>query len=155
MTERKRSHKTRWTVRAADRIAAACITVGGVGTILAVSGVLVFLVSVVIPRVGGAMDSLLKTEMGRDVLRHAIDQQQAQRGGAPPAGPQPSPAEFARLLRGSGTFSAIFFLCLGSIYPLVVLILLTRPGARAACLPEMDFTAENAEDAEGKTEQEE
>jgi phosphate transport system permease protein len=45
----KRSHRTRWTVRAADRIAAACITVGGVGTILAVSAVFVFLVSVVVP----------------------------------------------------------------------------------------------------------
>ena len=49
MTSRKTSHKTRWTVRAADRIAAACITVGGISTILAVSGVLLFLASVVAP----------------------------------------------------------------------------------------------------------
>jgi phosphate transport system permease protein len=41
--------KTRWTVRAADRIAAACIAIGGVGTILAVSAVFLFLASVVVP----------------------------------------------------------------------------------------------------------
>jgi phosphate transport system permease protein len=46
---RTRIHKTRWTVRLADRVAAACITVGGIGTILAVTGVFLFLVSVVIP----------------------------------------------------------------------------------------------------------
>ena len=46
---RTRSHKTRWTVRLADRLAAACITVGGIGTILAVTGVFLFLVSVVVP----------------------------------------------------------------------------------------------------------
>jgi len=41
--------RTRWTVRAADRIAAACIVIGGVGTILAVSAVFLFLASVVVP----------------------------------------------------------------------------------------------------------
>jgi phosphate transport system permease protein len=44
-----RAHKTRWTVKAADRISAACISVGGVGTIVAVSAVFLFLVSVVVP----------------------------------------------------------------------------------------------------------
>jgi phosphate transport system permease protein len=46
---KKRSHKTRWTVKVADRIATFSITVGGVGTILAVTGVFLFLVSVVVP----------------------------------------------------------------------------------------------------------
>jgi phosphate transport system permease protein len=41
--------KTRWTVRAADRIAAACIAIGGVGTIFAVSAVFLFLAGVVVP----------------------------------------------------------------------------------------------------------
>jgi ABC-type uncharacterized transport system permease subunit len=44
-----RAHKTRWTVRVADRLAAFCITVGGVGTILAVTGVFLFLAGVVFP----------------------------------------------------------------------------------------------------------
>ena len=46
---RTRDHRTRWTVRAADRIAAVSISIGGVGTILAVSAVCIFLISVVIP----------------------------------------------------------------------------------------------------------
>jgi phosphate transport system permease protein len=46
---RKRAHKTRWTVRVADKLAALCITVGGIGTILAVIGVFLFLLSVVYP----------------------------------------------------------------------------------------------------------
>ena len=45
----RRIHKTRWIVRVADRVATACITVGGIGTILAVTGVFLFLVSVVVP----------------------------------------------------------------------------------------------------------
>ena len=46
-TERK--HRTRWSVRFADRFSAACITVGGIGTILAVAAVFLFLASVVVP----------------------------------------------------------------------------------------------------------
>ncbi len=45
----RRVHSTRWTVKAADRIAAFCISVGGIGTILAVSAVFLFLASVVVP----------------------------------------------------------------------------------------------------------
>lgn len=46
---RKRVHKTRWTVRVADKLAAMFITIGGIGTILAVVGVFLFLLSVVYP----------------------------------------------------------------------------------------------------------
>jgi hypothetical protein len=90
-----------------------------------------FLATVVIPRVGGSLDALLATEMGRSVITQAIEQQ-ARQGGGPP-GPQPGPREVVRLFRGLGTVSVFAFLCLSSIYPLVVLILLSRPGARAAC----------------------
>ncbi|HEX5132779.1 MAG TPA: ABC transporter permease subunit [Candidatus Krumholzibacteria bacterium] len=47
--KRTRNHSTRWTVKAADRVAAICISIGGVGTIVAVSAVFLFLVSVVVP----------------------------------------------------------------------------------------------------------
>jgi len=46
---RARKHKTRWTVRIADRLAAFFITVGGIGTILAVTGVFLFLAGVAFP----------------------------------------------------------------------------------------------------------
>ena len=44
-----RSKRTKWAVRFADRLSAVCITVGGIGTILAVSAVFLFLASVVVP----------------------------------------------------------------------------------------------------------
>lgn len=44
-----RNRRTRWAVRFADRMAAACISIGGVGTIVAVSAVFLFLGSVVFP----------------------------------------------------------------------------------------------------------
>jgi phosphate transport system permease protein len=47
--KQKRVMKTRWTVRTADKIAKFSITVGGIGTILAVSAVFLFLIAVVIP----------------------------------------------------------------------------------------------------------
>jgi phosphate transport system permease protein len=46
---RTRTHKTRWTVRIADRLASFFITVGGIGTILAVTGVFLFLAGVAFP----------------------------------------------------------------------------------------------------------
>jgi phosphate transport system permease protein len=47
--KRQRRYRTHWTVKAADRAATGWITVGGIGTIIAVLGVCVFLVSVVVP----------------------------------------------------------------------------------------------------------
>jgi hypothetical protein len=89
------------------------------------------LVGSVIPRLSTALDNLLATEMGRQVITQAIERQQAQQGAAPGA-PRPSPEEIARTLRGFGTGFATFLACFGSIYPIIVVILLSRPGARAA-----------------------
>jgi hypothetical protein len=90
-----------------------------------------FLGLVVIPRLGGTLDALLATEMGRSVISQVIEQQERQ-GGSPP-GPRPSPQDVVQMFRGAGTVSAFAFLCFAAIYPLVVLILLSRPGARAGC----------------------
>jgi phosphate transport system permease protein len=48
-TGRQRNRKTHWSVKAKDKLSHAIITVAGLGTILAVSTVFVFLVSVVFP----------------------------------------------------------------------------------------------------------
>jgi phosphate transport system permease protein len=45
----RRKHSTRWTVRFADRLSRVVITVAGIGTIVAVSGVFLYLIWVVIP----------------------------------------------------------------------------------------------------------
>lgn len=48
-TGRKRNRTTHWSVKFKDRLAHAVITVGGLGTIVAVTTVFLFLISVVIP----------------------------------------------------------------------------------------------------------
>ncbi len=48
-TGRQRRRTTHWSVKAKDRIAHTIITIGGLGTIVAVSTVCIFLVAVVIP----------------------------------------------------------------------------------------------------------
>src|SRR5262249_46158424 len=92
----------------------------------------VYLIGFVLPHVGASLDALLQSEMGRQLISHAIQRQQAQRGGAM-AGPPPSPQEVVGMIRGSGTVSVIFFVCFSAIYPAIALILLCLPGARAAC----------------------
>jgi phosphate transport system permease protein len=58
--------QTRWTVKAADKVAKFSITVGGIGTILAVSAVCVFLVAVVVPIfVPGSADEVARTRYGQ------------------------------------------------------------------------------------------
>ncbi len=67
MTERtaisgwKRNLKTARSVKVAEKVSRACITIGGVGTILAVATICFFLVWVVVPLFGGA-----EIEDGRD-----------------------------------------------------------------------------------------
>jgi phosphate transport system permease protein len=53
-TGRSRRRRTTWRIRFGDLAAKICITLGGAGTIVAVLGVLVFLVSVVLPLAGDA-----------------------------------------------------------------------------------------------------
>lgn len=48
-TGRRRERKTRWTVKAVDRIATGIVALGGIGTILAVLLVCVFLTAVAVP----------------------------------------------------------------------------------------------------------
>jgi phosphate transport system permease protein len=48
-TGRRRARSTHWSVKVKDRIARTIITIGGLGTIVAVSTVCIFLVAVVIP----------------------------------------------------------------------------------------------------------
>ncbi len=75
--ERTRTHRTRWTVKAADRIAAVAISVGGAGTILAVSAVFLFLVSVVVPLLrSGDAESVSEVPVSPEatVLRVGVDE---------------------------------------------------------------------------------
>jgi hypothetical protein len=94
----------------------------------------VFLLGFALPRLSTSLDALLDSQMGRQLITHAITQQRAQLGNvAAGGGPPPSPKEVVRMFRDSGMVSAIVFVCVASIYPAIALILLCLPGARAAC----------------------
>jgi hypothetical protein len=109
--------------------------------LVVLTGLLIF---AVIPHVCAVFDSFMATDTGRQVITQAIQRQQAQQGAAP-GGPQPSPDEIARALRGVSTVLAVFVACFGAVYPLIALILLTRPGARAASFEEETSPADAAE----------
>ncbi len=98
--------------------------------ILRLVALCVLLIAFAIPKMGRMCDVLSGSELGKAFFKQAMEQQKAQ--GANPAGPQPTPELIAEVLRTSGYAYAILLPCLGSIYPIIVLVLLTRPGARAA-----------------------
>ena len=85
------------------------------------------LVGSVIPRLSESLDVPL-----RHFLTQAIELQRAQQG-TPPAGPMPTPEEMVRALKGVGTGFVVFAACFGGVYPIIVVVLLSRPGARAGC----------------------
>ena len=81
-----------------------------------------FLGVVVVPGVQSALGEFAGTEFGRDILRQTIDARNS--GGIPTA--QIEPGEFVQILAALGYIHAVMSLALGSIYPVVGLILLTR-----------------------------
>lgn len=95
--------------------------------LVALNGLLAF---VVVPRTSDALDQLARTDIGSQFFRHAMEQQNARRPGG---GVQLSSAEVVQSIRGMGYGTAVMGLGLGLIYPVVTLVVLTRPGARAAC----------------------
>ncbi|MHC4993024.1 MAG: hypothetical protein ACYTGC_18780, partial [Planctomycetota bacterium] len=79
-TGRARRRKTRMSVRLADTTARVMITVGGIGTIVAVATVCVFLVAVVMPLFRPASTELAaqhrNPQPGRQPVRLAVDEYQ-------------------------------------------------------------------------------
>lgn len=77
-TGRTRRKKTNWSVRLSDRLSKVLITVGGIGTILAVSTVFFYLLYVAVPLFGSARvdepHSLNRTEAGTAPLWMQTDE---------------------------------------------------------------------------------
>jgi hypothetical protein len=91
---------------------------------------------VVIPHLCRAADQFARSEAGDAVVSYAMSQQGLGRGGAgAPTEPKLTPADVVQIMQRMGYGYAATFLCLGAIYPVVVLIVLSRPSARAACAP--------------------
>ena len=84
-TGRGRRKQTPWTVRSADVIAKWVITVGGIGTIVAVSVVFLFLFAVVAPLFWSAT-------IEQEVTQPLAAPPAADRGGQQPGGPSQASA---------------------------------------------------------------
>jgi hypothetical protein len=98
--------------------------------ILRLVALCLLLVGFVIPKTGRMLEQMAGSELGKEFFKQAMEQNKAR--GANPAGPEPTPEMIAEVLRTFGYVYAFLLPCLGSIYPIIVLVLLTRPGARAA-----------------------
>ena len=91
------------------------------------------LAAAVVPAVGRVMTRFAKDELMAAILRGAMDSSvKAGPGGALPA-VKLDPSEIVAVSVSAGYGYAAMSLGLGSVVPAVVLILLTRDGARAAC----------------------
>ena len=113
--------RTRWALKLALVIAALKL-------VRLARPVPLLLATVVLLRQRATLDTLLTTEIGRQAIAHAIEQQQA-RQGITPVGPQPSPQDGGtRFSAISATLYAVTFLCSRSIYPIVTFVpSLSRP----------------------------
>jgi hypothetical protein len=88
---------------------------------------------VVVPGLTDACDQIARTDLGGEVVKHVMDRQNASKGAGAANAPQLTPAELIQLMRAFGYGAAFMTLGAGIIYPVVALVVLTRPGARAAC----------------------
>lgn len=97
--------------------------------LVALAGMLMI---VVIPHLSDAFAILMNTEVGDEILR-TIEEKQGQPGmpvGAPPIDLR----NLGPALRGGGSVVTVFTLGLALIYPILTLVVLTRPAVRAACV---------------------
>lgn len=96
-----------------------------------------FLVVAMIPHATHAMGVLFRADLARAVVTDMIAEVYAKRG-------QPVPTELHDMSQivtvAKIVFSllAIGMLCFGAVYPSIALVVLSRPDAKAACVPEPD-----------------
>lgn len=100
-------------------------------------GLGVFLLAFVLPALNRGFDEFTDTdyvEVPSAKMRE--DQRQKQGGGVPGAQPVAlSPAETVKALKTMGYIWALLYTSFGVIYPLIALIVLTRPAVKAAVAP--------------------
>lgn len=118
---------TRWGRRLSVWVAAVKVV-----RLAVVSGGLAF---VAVPALTHLVGQFVRADFGPALLRGAMAQSAAGAGGLVGPPPRLSPDEFLRVLAACGYLYAVLVLALGAIWPGIVLVVLTRPGARAACEP--------------------
>lgn len=103
--------------------------------IIRLVGLCILMTVVIIPKLTSTLGDFVKTDAGEAVFAKAMEEQRNQPGGGNPV---PKPQDIVNILSVFGQGTAIAFACFGSIYPLVALVILTRPGAKLACTPYRD-----------------
>jgi hypothetical protein len=99
----------------------------------------IFFTLVVFPHFAAAEKSIMATDLGSRLADHYM-RSLFTRPGVPAGQPVPSPQEMVTSLVVTGN---LFYL-LGTLYPLASLIILTRPGVRAACLERAQDESEDS-----------
>jgi hypothetical protein len=94
---------------------------------------------VVVPHLSKALESFAASNVGRELFQWTIEKEWKRQGRAP-TGPPPAPQEIVGFMGVIG----YAVLILGALYPIASLILLSRPGARAACAPHDESDAEDS-----------
>ncbi|MBV8385056.1 MAG: hypothetical protein JOZ63_20895 [Planctomycetaceae bacterium] len=92
----------------------------------------IFLVAMVIPRMSKVADELMASDFGRVLITSALAQQGARQGGDVPVA-QIDPKDLVPIMTGMSDIAAVLLLGFGAIYPVLTLVVLSRPAARAAC----------------------
>jgi hypothetical protein len=86
---------------------------------------------VVIPQLAPPARAFARSDFGEAFARAAVERSIIGGGSASQA--RIDPEEFVRVLKALGNGSTLLSLGLRAIYPAIVLVVLTRPGGRAAC----------------------
>jgi hypothetical protein len=94
--------------------------------LLRLLGVSILLAVAAVPAVATTTGKLVRTDVGKAVVKGAS-------GASALPSVQLDPDEFVRIVAALGYGYALMSFGLGAIYPLIVLIVLRRPGAVAAC----------------------
>ena len=89
----------------------------------------VFLLAVVVPHAGRVFRAFAKSSDVQALILYGQGQVRAQGG----VSAQINPDDFAEILIALGQGYALLSFFLGIIYPMIILIVLSRPAARAAC----------------------
>jgi hypothetical protein len=93
----------------------------------------------VVPHLSKALESFTASDVGRELFQWTLEKEWKRQGRAP-TGPPPAPRDIVEFMGIMG----YAVLILGALYPIASLILLSRPGARAACAQHDDSESEDS-----------
>jgi hypothetical protein len=100
--------------------------------ILRLVGLAVLMIAVVVPRATRAARPFVGADFAGPLLRASLEVSRDRPGMFTPSSGDIKPEEFLHILAGAADIVAVVTAAFGSIYPLIVLVVLSRSSARAA-----------------------